>query len=83
MLAPTSASGYIYPSLWLQAVSYTHLDVYKRQIYGMTGGQMAPTTLVGQKTTTSPYGRDEDWCGAPLKVSEVLAEVACLSLIHI
>ena len=46
-------------------------------IYGMTGGQMAPTTLVGQKTTTSPYGRDEDWCGAPLKVSEMLAEVPC------
>ena len=43
----------------------------------MTGGQMAPTTLVGQKTTTSPYGRDEDWCGAPLKVSEMLAEVPC------
>ena len=46
-------------------------------VYGMTGGQMAPTTLVGQKTTTSPYGRDEDWCGAPLKVSEMLAEVPC------
>ena len=29
-------------------------------IYGMTGGQMAPTTLIGQKTTTSPYGRSED-----------------------
>ena len=35
-------------------------------IYGMTGGQMAPT---------SPYGRDEAWCGAPIKVSEMLAEV--------
>ena len=44
-------------------------------IYGMTGGQMAPTTLVGQKTTTSPYGRDESWCGAPIKVSEMLAQV--------
>ena len=44
-------------------------------IYGMTGGQMAPTTLVGQKTTTSPYGRDENWCGAPIKVSEMLAQV--------
>lgn len=31
----------------------------------MTGGQMAPTTLVGQKTTTSPYGRDKDHCGSP------------------
>jgi hypothetical protein len=41
-------------------------------IYGMTGGQMAPTTLVGQKTTTSPYGRDEAWCGAPIRISEML-----------
>ena len=41
----------------------------------MTGGQMAPTTLVGQKTTTSPYGRDEAWCGAPLKMSEMLSQV--------
>ena len=44
-------------------------------IYGMTGGQMAPTTLVGQRTTTSPYGRDEAWCGAPIKMSEILATV--------
>ncbi|MGE4354416.1 MAG: thiamine pyrophosphate-dependent enzyme [Oscillospiraceae bacterium] len=44
-------------------------------IYGMTGGQMAPTTLVGQKTTTSPYGRDKDWCGAPIRVSEMLATI--------
>ena len=44
-------------------------------IYGMTGGQLAPTTLIGQKTTTSPYGRDEAWCGAPIKMSEMLAAV--------
>ena len=44
-------------------------------IYGMTGGQMAPTTLVGQKTTTSPNGRDEAWCGAPIKMSEMLSQV--------
>ena len=44
-------------------------------IYGMTGGQMAPTSLVGQKTTTSPYGRSEDWCGAPIKMSEMLSQV--------
>lgn len=42
-------------------------------IYGMTGGQMAPTTLVGQKTTTSPYGRDADHCGHPIRVSEMLS----------
>jgi len=44
-------------------------------IYGMTGGQMAPTTLVGQKTTTSPLGRDPKIHGYPIKVSELLATV--------
>ena len=44
-------------------------------IYGMTGGQMAPTTLVGQKTSTSPYGRDKEWCGSPIRVSEMLATI--------
>ncbi|MTI60807.1 MAG: 2-oxoglutarate oxidoreductase [Firmicutes bacterium] len=42
-------------------------------IYGMTGGQMAPTTLDKQKTTTSPYGRDKGLAGNPIKVSEMLA----------
>ena len=42
-------------------------------IYGMTGGQMAPTTLVGQKTTTSPYGRDPEVCGYPIRVAEMLS----------
>jgi 2-oxoisovalerate ferredoxin oxidoreductase beta subunit len=41
-------------------------------IYGMTGGQMAPTTLMGQKTTTSPYGR-EPIMGQPLKIAELIA----------
>lgn len=44
-------------------------------IYGMTGGQMAPTTLVGQKTTTSPTGRDEDWSGKPIRIAEMLATI--------
>jgi len=44
-------------------------------IYGMTGGQMAPTTLVGQKTTTSPYGRDEAHCGRPIRMAEMLATI--------
>lgn len=44
-------------------------------IYGMTGGQMAPTTLVGQRTTTSPAGRDPALAGYPLKMSEMLAQV--------
>ena len=37
-------------------------------IYGMTGGQMAPTSLVGQKTTTSPYGRSKEHCGEPIRM---------------
>jgi len=44
-------------------------------IYGMTGGQMAPTTLVGQKTTTSPYGRDKATQGSPIRMSELLATI--------
>ncbi len=42
-------------------------------IYGMTGGQMAPTTLPGQVTTTSPYGRDTAVAGHPVRVCEMLA----------
>jgi 2-oxoglutarate ferredoxin oxidoreductase subunit beta len=42
-------------------------------IYGMTGGQMAPTSLIGQVTQTSPYGRKEEACGYPVKVCEMLA----------
>ncbi|NLN55883.1 MAG: 2-oxoglutarate oxidoreductase [Clostridiales bacterium] len=44
-------------------------------IYGMTGGQMAPTTLPGQVTTTSPYGRDRKIQGNPIRVCEMLATV--------
>ncbi len=42
-------------------------------IYGMTGGQMAPTSLVGMKTQTSPYGRNPAEAGYPIKVSEMIA----------
>jgi len=42
-------------------------------IYGMTGGQMAPTTVLGQKTSTSPYGRDHFTQGYPIRVCELLA----------
>lgn len=42
-------------------------------IYGMTGGQMAPTTLPGQKTTSSPTGRDVEQSGFPIRMAEVLA----------
>lgn len=44
-------------------------------IYGMTGGQMAPTTLIGQKTTTSPYGRSEEHSGRPIRMAEMLATI--------
>ena len=42
---------------------------------GMTGGQMAPTTLIGQKATTCPAGRSEEWSGLPIKMCEMLAAV--------
>ena len=51
-------------------------------IYGMTGGQMAPTSLIGQKTTTSPIGRQEVGQGLPLKVSEMLAQVPSVAYIE-
>ena len=44
-------------------------------IYGMTGGQMAPTTLLGQKTTTSPMGRTPEFHGQPIKVAEIFAQI--------
>ena len=42
-------------------------------VYGMTGGQMAPTSLVGQKTTTSPLGRKAEHCGYPVRMAELLS----------
>jgi 2-oxoglutarate ferredoxin oxidoreductase subunit beta len=44
-------------------------------VYGMTGGQMAPTTLPGMKTSTTPYGRDPKLAGNPIRVCELLAAV--------
>jgi len=44
-------------------------------IYGMTGGQMAPTTLPGMKSSTSPYGRDVKLMGNPLKITELVAQL--------
>ena len=43
--------------------------------YGMTGGQMAPTTLVGQKTSTSPYGRNQGKDGSPIRMAELLTQL--------
>ncbi len=44
-------------------------------VYGMTGGQMAPTTLAGMKTTTSPFGRDTATMGSPLRITELIAHL--------
>jgi 2-oxoglutarate ferredoxin oxidoreductase subunit beta len=44
-------------------------------VYGMTGGQMAPTSLPGQVTTSSPFGRDLRLCGAPVRMAELLAQM--------
>lgn len=51
-------------------------------IYGMTGGQMAPTTLIGQVTTTTPYGRDPGKMGYPIRMSEMLATLEGASYIE-
>jgi len=44
-------------------------------VYGMTGGQMAPTTLIAQKTTTTPLGRDPKIAGYPIRISEALGQL--------
>lgn len=51
-------------------------------IYGMTGGQMAPTSLIGQVTTTSPYGRDVALTGYPVRISEMLATLEGVTYIE-
>jgi len=59
------------------AVRGEHITIFflNNAIYGMTGGQMAPTTLAGQRTSSSPAGRDVATTGAPLRMSELLAQV--------
>jgi 2-oxoglutarate ferredoxin oxidoreductase subunit beta len=51
-------------------------------IYGMTGGQMAPTTLIDQKASTSPLGRKEATSGLPLRVSEMMAQIPSAAYIE-
>ena len=48
--------------------------VVNNQVFGMTGGQMAPTTLDGQKTTSSPFGRDVKISGSPFDITTVLKD---------
>ena len=49
--------------------------VMNNRIYGMTGGQMSPTTLLGMKTATTPYGRDAHLNGFPYKIAEMLVHL--------
>ena len=51
-------------------------------VYGMTGGQMAPTTLLGQKTATTPRGRQADLEGYPLKIAEMLAQLPAVKYVE-
>jgi 2-oxoglutarate/2-oxoacid ferredoxin oxidoreductase subunit beta len=51
-------------------------------IYGMTGGQMAPTTLLGQKTATTKAGRSVSLHGYPLKISEILAQLPAVKFVE-
>ncbi len=50
--------------------------VVNNTVYAMTGGQMSPTTLTGQKTETSPYGRDPELTGEPTRGAEMMAAIA-------
>ncbi|MCP3923503.1 MAG: 2-oxoglutarate oxidoreductase [Desulfobacterales bacterium] len=50
-------------------------------VYGMTGGQMAPTTMIGQETTTSPYGREEESAGPPIRIAEIMAGLGGTSFV--
>lgn len=51
-------------------------------IYGMTGGQMAPTSLIGQKTTTTPGGRSAQQQGSPIRIAEMLATLDSVAYIE-
>ncbi len=51
-------------------------------VYGMTGGQMAPTTLVNQKTSTTPGGRNVSLHGYPLKISEILSSLPAVKYVE-
>jgi len=48
--------------------------LYNNSIYGMTGGQMAPTTAIGQVTTTTPFGRDLEHTGSPIDIMKLLSQ---------
>ncbi len=51
-------------------------------IYGMTGGQMAPTTLIGQRTATTPFGRDKHRDGGPLGMAEIISAIPAAAYVE-
>ena len=71
-LAAIGAGGTIHASNRGENITAIFIN---NAVYGMTGGQMAPTTLWDQKTTTTPYGRDVKIEGYPVKMSEMVALV--------
>ncbi len=56
--------------------------LYNNSIYGMTGGQMAPTTIPGQVTTTTPFGRDPSTTGSPIDIMKILAPIPGVSYLR-
>jgi 2-oxoglutarate/2-oxoacid ferredoxin oxidoreductase subunit beta len=56
--------------------------LYNNSIYGMTGGQMAPTTIPGQITTTTPFGRDPSITGSPIDIMKILAPIPGVSYLR-
>ena len=71
-LAPIGAAEIVHAATRGEKITTIFVN---NAIYGMTGGQMAPTSLPGQITTTSPYGRDTELCGYPVKMSEMLSQL--------
>jgi 2-oxoglutarate/2-oxoacid ferredoxin oxidoreductase subunit beta len=56
--------------------------LYNNSIYGMTGGQMAPTTIPGQVTTTTPFGRDPNVTGNPIDIMKILAPIPSVAYLR-
>jgi 2-oxoglutarate ferredoxin oxidoreductase subunit beta len=56
--------------------------LYNNSIYGMTGGQMAPTTMPGQVTTTTPYGREVETTGNPIDIMKILSPIERVSYLR-
>jgi len=77
-LASIGTAEIVHAALRGEAITVVFIN---NAIFGMTGGQMAPTTLVGQKTATSPYGRDAGHAGMPIRVCEMLSALPGVSYV--